>query len=772
MKSQSSSLTYPIAPAMANGAAMVLQPVAWPAPGPLMAGAPPGPSPLLTLTDNVLQHRRLFFGLLLLALLAGVCYWLLSAPQYRADTLLQIQPRSNRPLTASVLAPLQQDGVASPPGFVQGEMEILRSREVLSKAIAATQAELSVSVENRFPLLGAWYARTFGRAGTGAPLNLPSLGSFAWGGESLKVGRLEVPRSRYGLPLTLVWQDPLWSLQDKEGTELVRGRVGEPVSFTVDGQQARVQVAALQAEPGTRFRVVPLDPDAVYEDMQRNVRVEEAGRESGVVRVSLVDGNPRFAAAFLDAMTTAYLQHDQRVRSSEASRSLSFLESQLPTVKQELDRAEEALDHYRTSTRTVNVSQETESNLRRIGELERERTEVQIRRDQLAQRFTDQHPDVLALKRQLASLNNATEALQGQLRMAPRQEKDLVRLQRNVQVNTQLYTSLLNNAQELRVAQAGMAGGARLIDSAGVTSMPVRPLPLPVLSVSAGLGLLLALGGVTVACLLRPTVRTAEDLEHHTGLRTRAAIPESPGQRALMGRHWFGRRQPRLLAMKSPADPAVESLRSLRTSLALQDPDLGCSTVLITAATAQVGKSFVAANLAALTAAAGGRVLLMDLDLRMPRLHAYLGLDRHRDGVAEVLLQRCELEQAIVRDVVPGMDVLLSGRRTGNPGELLLSAGFPRLLAQLEGQYDDIVIDSAPVLPVGDSLSIARLAQTTFLVARSEYSSVREVRDAVLRLEGAGVAVDGLILNAMKRGRLATVPYHAYFRSYAQAAAR
>lgn len=770
MKSPSSSLTYPMAPALANGPATALQSVAWPAPGPLMAGPPPGPSPLLTLADNVLQHRRLFIGLLLAALLVGACYWLLSPPQYRADTLLQIQPRGNRSLTASVLSPLQQDMVASPPGFVQGEMEILRSREILSKAVASTQADLSIEVANRFPLLGPWYARTFGRSGGGSLQDLPLLGGFAWGGETLSVGRMDVPRAGHGQPFTLVWQDPQWSLQDEQGHELAQGRPGETVSFALDAQPARLHVADLQARPGTRFRVVPLDPDAVYEDMQRNLRVEEAGRDSGMVRVSLVDGNPRFAAAFLDAMTTAYLQHDQRVRSSEASRSLSFLQGQLPAVKQELDRAEEALDRYRTSTRTVNIGQETESNLRRIGELERERTELQIRRDQLAQRFTDRHPDAQALKRQLASLNSAMAALQGQLRQAPRQEKDLVRLQRDVQVNTQLYTSLLNNAQELRVAQAGMAGGARLIDAAGVTSMPVRPLPLPVLSVSAGLGLLLALAGVTLACLLRPTVRTAEDLEQHTGLRALAAIPESPGQRALTGRQWFGRRQPRLLALKSPADPAVESLRSLRTSLALQDPDLGCSTVLITAATAQVGKSFVAANLATLIAAAGGRVLLMDLDLRMPRLHAYLGLDRHRDGVAEVLLERCELEQALVRDVVPGLDVLLSGRRTGNPGELLLSAGFPRLLAQLEAQYDDIVIDSAPVLPVGDSLAIARLARTTFLVARSEYSSAREVRDAVTRLEGAGVSVDGLILNAMKRGRLATVPYHAYFRSYAQAA--
>ena len=756
--------THPLSLTVPTLQTVSAQPL-WPAHTPVRSEAPDA-APLLAVTDNVLQHRRLFFGLLVLVLLAGLGYLLLVSPQYRADTLLQIQPKNNRPLAVN-LAPMQAENNSWPTGFVLGEIEILRSREILGKAIAATQADQSVSVDNRFPLLGGWYARSFGSQGNAVPLGLSLLSGFAWGGESLRLTRLEVPRSQYGQPLTLVWQDPAWHLQDDDGTELAQGRVGAPVSFAIDGQPAVLHVGKLVAAPGTRFRVVALDPAAVYEDMQRNLKVEESGRDSGLVRVSLIDSKPQFAAAFLDAVTAAYLQHDQQVRNTEASRSLRFLEGQLPTVKRELDRAEEALDRYRTATRTVNIGQETESNLRRIGELERERTEVQIRRDQFVQRFTDEHPDAQAMRRQLATLNGALASLQGHLNQAPRQEKDLVRLQRDVQVNTQLYTSLLNNAQELRVGQAGMAGGARLIDAAAVAPLPVRPLPMAVLSVAGGLGLLLALGGVTLACLLRPTVRTADDLETRTGLRARATIPESAQQRALMGRRWFTRRQPRLLALDAPAEPAVESLRSLRTSMALQQAHMGCATVLITAATAHVGKSFVAANLAALAAAGGRRVLLMDLDLRMPRLQAYLGLERHREGVSDVLEERCELEQALIRDVVPGLDVLLSGARPDNPGELLLSGAFPCLLAQVEALYDDIVIDSAPVLPVGDTLAIARLVHTTLLVVRSEHSSVREVRDAVLRLEGAGVAVDGVILNAVKRGRLATVPYQSYFRSYA-----
>jgi tyrosine-protein kinase Etk/Wzc len=765
-------LSHEPAPALqaTGGSLAVMQPMSLAPAGmtAMVPALPPGPSPLLTVADNLLQHRRLFIGLFLLALLLGLLYLLSSPPVYRADTLLQMQPKSGRPLTAS-LPQLQQQGEL-PQGFVQGELEILRSREILQQAITQTQADLDIAVANRFPIIGDWYARGAGQRGAQAgepPLPLDWLEGFSWGGEVLRLGRLDVPPRFHGQPFTLFIQDAQrWALQDADGVAVAQGSVGEPAHFTLGGQPAMLHVAQMSGKPGTPFTVVAQDPAAVVEQVLRNLQVVEAGRESGVVRISLTDTNPRFAASFLDALTAAYLEHDQRVRTAEATRSLRFLEGQMPAVKRELDRAEEALDRYRTGNNTVNLGQETESTLRRISELEGQRTAVEMRRDQFIQRFTPEHPDAIAMQRQLATIAGTLQNLRGQLRQAPRQEKDVVRLQRDVQVNTQLYTALLNNAQELRVAQAGMGGGARLIDPAGVTPLPVRPQPVAVMSVAGGLGLVLALAGVTLACVLRPTVRTADDLESQTGLNTRAAIPESPRQRALMSRSWFSRTRPRLLAMDEPADPAVESLRGLRTSLALSHPDQRCNTVLITAATASVGKSFVAANLAALTAAAGGRVLLMDLDLRVPRLHTYLGLDRHHDGLTDVLAERCELKDAIIQEVLPGLDVLLPGRRSSHPGELLLSERFERLQEKIEANYDSVIIDSAPVLPVGDTLAVARWAATTFLVARSESSSVREVRDAARRLESAGVVVDGLILNGVKRGRLAAVPYSAYFQSY------
>ena len=731
---------------------------------PLAAEAPS--SSLLSLLDNLMQHARLFVGVLGSALLIGLVYLLSVAPLYRAEALVQVEGRAPRTLATSLNQ--AQASPEAPQGFMLGEIEILRSRDIVSKAIEQTRADVDVDVASRMPLFGNIYARLFARGSTeplSAPLNLPLLRNYSWGNETLRVEQMQVPRLQYGEPLWLVADGNGWMLFDDNDRTLVAGGVGAPVSFMIRGQPASLQVSALKALPGTRFKLVANDPAAVYDEFARNLKIDEAGRQSGVLRVALNDTNPRFAADFLNALTGAYLSHHVRVNSGDATRSLQFLEGQLPSVKRELDKAEEALNAYRTGTNTINVPLENENALRRIADLEGQRVQLELKQQQLSQRYTSRYPEAIATQRQLATVAAELQHVRGQMRQSPQQERDVVRLQRDVQVNTQLYTALLNNAQELRVAQAGMTGNARLVDAAGILSKPVKPVAAVVMSVASGLGLLFALASVLMARMLRPTVRTADELEQQTGLQTLASVPESEAQLALARapRRWRAPEEPRVLALRTPSDPAVECLRGLRNPVALSGYENGRTSVLVTAATANAGKSFVAANLAVLTAAAGRRVLLIDLDLRAPRQHAFFGIDRNREGIVDLVAERCDLNDAIVRDVLPGLDLLLPGRMLGSAGEMLMQPRFRALMEETSRQYSHIVIDSAPVLPVGDTLVLGRMADTTYLVVRSEVNAVREVRDATRRLETAGVAVDGLILNGVKRSRLANVPYRSYF---------
>jgi tyrosine-protein kinase Etk/Wzc len=262
---------------------------------PSQVSAPPaGPSGLLTLTDHLLQHLRLFGGVWLAAMVLGLAYLLLASPVYRADAMVQVDNRTPRNL-ASNQTQSQSNQQEGPVGFVQGELEILRSREILSKAIAQTRADVEVSVDNRLPLFGSWYARVAGRRATAPlppPVDWPLLQGFAWGGEKLRVAELRVPRSQYGEPLWLLTRGKQWTLHDDTGQQLAAGGIGQAVPFTLDGAAGSLQIDAIEALPGTRFKLTANDPSMVYDELARNLKVEEAGKQSGVIRVSLNDTNP------------------------------------------------------------------------------------------------------------------------------------------------------------------------------------------------------------------------------------------------------------------------------------------------------------------------------------------------------------------------------------------------------------------------------------------------------------------------------------------------
>jgi tyrosine-protein kinase Etk/Wzc len=134
--------------------------------------APSGISPLLSLLDHLLQHLRLFIGVWLLVLAAALMYLLVTPPVYRAETLLQVDGRGPRPLARNLMQ-MPERGIEAPSGYLLGEMEILRSRDNMTRAIERSGAEIEVVVDNRLPLLGAWYARLRERRGVAQPAAPP-----------------------------------------------------------------------------------------------------------------------------------------------------------------------------------------------------------------------------------------------------------------------------------------------------------------------------------------------------------------------------------------------------------------------------------------------------------------------------------------------------------------------------------------------------------------------------------------------------------------------
>lgn len=273
------------------------------------------------------------------------------------------------------------------------------------------------------------------------------------------------------------------------------------------------------------------------------------------------------------------------------------------------------------------------------------------------------------------------------------------------------------------------------LDPAAVPTTPVFPRTKLTLFVGGLLGLALGFGAALLRENLATKVETADDLARVSGL---PVYSEIPSEVAVLKMHQTDDlfENPRLRIV-------AEALRDLRTNLLFSDDTV--RSLVITSPDGSHGKTTVAFGLAATLARAGMRTLLVDGDLRRGRIAELMEIER-RPGLMELLLEEVSIEEAVRRTPEKSLDVMVGGRRGGDPGELLAN-GFPSVLSRLEKEYEAIVIDSTPVVPISDARVMARYADATILVARSGYAKRRQVRTAIERLELISVRPTAAVLN-------------------------
>jgi len=334
----------------------------------------------------------------------------------------------------------------------------------------------------------------------------------------------------------------------------------------------------------------------------------------------------------------------------------------------------------------------------------------------------------------------------------PNLEQDLLRLMRDVKVNNDLYVNLLNSAQQLRLVKEGKVGNVRVVDAAALPKRPVKPPRVLVIALSAALGVFAGLALAFAREGLRPGLKDPTEIEQHTGLHVFATVPHSSSQ--VYQARGISARRPgsHVLALSQPSDPAIESLRSLRTALQFAMLDATNNVILVTGPTPGIGKSFASVNLAAVLGAAQKKVLLIDADLRKGHMNQYFGLSRAK-GLSEVVSGSIRPEEALHREVAPNVDFLSSGILPPNPAELLTTAAMRALVRKVSAYYDLVLIDSPPVLAASDAGILAPLAGAVFLVARADVSTLGELQESAKRLRDAGVQAKGVIFNDLNIGK-------------------
>lgn len=716
---------------------------------------------LAELAGLLYENRYLIGAVTAIFFILSFAYALLATPVYRADAMLQVESQG------SGMTGLDQlDALMGVEGTsADTEIEIIKSRRVIGAVV--DRLNLTTVVEPAyFPLFGRYWARNHRASEPASPVM--GLSSYAWGGERVQIERFDVPEYLVGISFELVSRgEEQFELFDEDGNKQLSGVAGKKAA-SADGS-IELFVSRFAVRPETEFALTRLDRAVVIDELREDLKVAEKGKNTGIITVSYEGTNRQGIRAIVDEITRTYLRQNVEQKSQESEKMLEFIERQLPKLKGELSAAELSLNRYREAKGTVDLSYESQTLIERVTRIEAELSSLRIERAELIQKLTNDHPVIQGIDEKLKNLGTQKHEIETKMQALPETELESVKLSRDVTVANELYMLLLNKSQELKVAKAGTIGSARIVDVAEIQGEPIQPKKVLIVTVSLMLGLIIGVVIVVMREALNKTVHDPAIIENQLGYPVYAEIPFSASQEEMIkaSRKRLDRSGYGLLAHTKADDLAIESLRSLRTSLQFALMEAENNLVTISGPAPGVGKSFVSANFAYLMACSGKKILLVDADMRKGHLAAYFNQPKH-PGLSETLSGECEFDSVVHRATNhENLDFLATGIYPPNPSEMLMSEAFQALLAMVQTQYDLVIIDTPPVLAVTDAAVVGQYASTNFMILRSGYHHLREIQTALRRFEQNGVPIKGTIFNGIEivKGRYG-YRYYGYQYSY------
>ncbi len=333
-------------------------------------------------------------------------------------------------------------------------------------------------------------------------------------------------------------------------------------------------------------------------------------------------------------------------------------------------------------------------------------------------------------------------------------------LQQEVDSNRQLYDMLLKRLKETNVFEENRTINIHVVDYAEVPKSPVKPKPKRDILLAVIVGLFMGVGMAFFIEYLDNTVKNPEDLEKFFQLPYLGPIP-----RYDMKNHDSARAE--LIVLNEPRSSASEAYRTLHTGLLFSTPDHSPRSVLITSSTSREGKTITCANLAVVMAQFGSKVLLLDTDMRKPRLHSIFGV-KNEQGMSNLLVGEGKWKDFRIKTGITNLDFIPSGPISPNPAELLGSERMQNLMNEFGKEYDRIVMDSAPVAPVTDPVILSRLVDGVILIIHAGITKRDIIRNGIRQLKDIQAPILGAVLNNIDIGKGSYYYYQDYHSYYAE----
>jgi exopolysaccharide transport family protein len=420
-------------------------------------------------------------------------------------------------------------------------------------------------------------------------------------------------------------------------------------------------------------------------------------------------------------------------------------------------------------------------------------SEVELSRtlSELSKKYGKNHPQIIAVKAELATLEKrkrgeiqkVVDSLKNEYEVALARERSLRDslarqkheslelnkkaiefgvLRREAASAKQMYDLLVKRFKETSITEDMKTGNIRIVDRAEIPEIPIKPRKKLNILLAVIVGLTMGTGLAFFFEYLDNTVKTPDDIKRYFGMPYLGPVPVIEHDRGAKDGE-----VEELAAVETPKSTASEAYRGLRTSLLFSSAEGPPQVILITSAAPKEGKTLTCTNLAATMAQAGSKVLLVDCDMRRPRIHDIMKIGRDV-GISNILAGTTGGNQVLFKTKVANLHVIPSGPIPPNPSELLGSNRMAELVKTFRERYDRIIIDSPPITAVTDATVLARIADGVVVIIRSGDTSMDIVRNGVEQLEGVNATILGAVLNGVNMRKDGYYYYQYYYYYYSE----
>ncbi|OJY81128.1 MAG: hypothetical protein BGP14_07895 [Sphingobacteriales bacterium 44-15] len=699
---------------------------------------------LQDILNRYLPWWPLFAILVVISLTCAWIYLRYATPIYEASASLLIKDEKKGLDDSNLMESLNLFGSKK---IVENEIEVLRSRSIAKEVVKNLRLYAPIIQEGRIHNLSAYEISPVWVEANNLDSIVPVKdASFKY---DVNTGKIHFNDSTYSLNEWI--RSPYGVIRFLANPYFKGGELNNPFHFSLIS--VRGSVAQLLGK----------------------LQVSASSKQSTVINLTYRDDVPQRAENILNELVAAYNRAAVNDKNLLASNTLAFVDERLKNVFGELDSVEHSLEHFRTKNRLVDISEQGKQFLSNVGTNDQKLGELNMQLAVLKQVETyvtskekkgaivpstlgvtdpvlsnlleqlyalemqyekmklttaESNPLMLSISDQMAHLrprilesihnqiksievgrkdvSNTNNQYSAMLQRLPNKERELLDISRQQSIKNSIYTFLLQKKEETALSYFSTVADSRVIDVAETDSHPVSPRKTMILAIAFGVALLLGAGYVEIKEMLNRNVMYRSEIEKYT------RVP-------ILGEVAFDQSNKPLVIAEGKRSFIAEQFRQLRTSLGYLGINSRKKKILLTSSVSGEGKSFITANLGVSLALIGKKVVIVELDLRKPKLSDAFNISRTK-GISNYFIGDMEAEEIIKSTETSNLFLIPSGPIPPNPSELILNGRMAELLTYLESHFDYIIIDTAPVNPVTDAYIISPMCDATLFVMRHGYT--------------------------------------------------